>query len=1202
MDGDGLSGLQVDIEAGTGAEQTNIIHFNDAHQLTFKYPWDTVPDTTSYYRICPAIKPRFLADIAAQLFPSLPADHAEQAAEGLICALAYGRDASGEAPLSMRVHLFFRNLLGLWVCTNPQCGPNRPAAHALGRLHFTPTPMCQCGSRVLELLYCQSCGETFIGGFRRRSEDNNNEWFLSPDQPNLELAPEMASLDRDHLSYAVYWPAAPDQPGGTPPRPAQTNGRWKLDGVDRFWRHAQLHHQDGRIELGQGTGYLYHVPDMHGNNPPDVESAQRAFPSCCPRCDADWSGTPIGSPVRTQRTGFDKVAQVLADSLLRFIGSGHGAGADSRKLVLFSDSRQDAAKLAAGMSMAHFLDALRQAEHEAMLRQGAGLDAFRRQLAGQALTPEEQQAAQRFQLDHLPDASILMAASNPIMANQQIPNQPGTTYQQAAQAIIARAAQGPFRVAQIATDASARLLSQGTNPGGYSQEMLWTDPERRIGPWRDLYDWPPNGIPAAKNFAQGTPERTHLDRIIRGSREEVVRIIFASRRRDLESLLLAWATADRAALPAPRPLVQQAGDGAIRIFGEYRRINVFNPNGTATLPGYIERYLQAVAARHHEPNPNAFVREVRDNLRDSGTLNHQTHILNITGLCLIRAGDEYYECPNCRRRYLHPAGGICIDADCLRMLNGPFPVQAMHADPDYYGYLATQAGALFRLHCAELTGQTNPRIARQRQRAFQDICVNPEVQLVDAVDLLSVTTTMEAGVDIGLLLAVMMANMPPERFNYQQRVGRAGRRGGVSYCVTLCRGRSHDDYYFQRPARMTEFGFLQPIIVDEAGVIIVGHTRYKAALKLGLTEVWVHVATDLTPEQIKAYRIADNQTATLSDWNYDLLPIELADLRGMDYDLGLLGFDQDDLAQLLDPGVRDGLCDPDDTPAPPDEPTTRPGDLWLLGDHRLLCGDSGKPQDVDRLLDGAAIHLVNTDPPYNVRVEPRSNNAIAAGLSSFAGTTHHRPLDLERHPEKATPTTKKLRPKDRPLENDFVSDEEFERLLHAWFANLARVLLPGRSFYVHGGYSNIGSFPPALKAAGLYFSQAIIWDKQHPVLTRKDFMGAHEWCFYGWREGAAHHFFGPANATDLWVVKKVSPQHMVHLTEKPVELAVRALQYSSRPGENVLDLFAGSGSTLIAAEQTGRKAFLMELDPLYCDVIVQRFEKFTGRKGQRLIT
>ncbi|HEV7223047.1 MAG TPA: DNA methyltransferase [Pirellulales bacterium] len=249
---------------------------------------------------------------------------------------------------------------------------------------------------------------------------------------------------------------------------------------------------------------------------------------------------------------------------------------------------------------------------------------------------------------------------------------------------------------------------------------------------------------------------------------------------------------------------------------------------------------------------------------------------------------------------------------------------------------------------------------------------------------------------------------------------------------------------------------------------------------------------------------------------------------------------------------------------------------------------------MDRLLDGAAIHLVNTDPPYNVKVEPRSNNAIAAGLSSFQGTKHHQALDLARHPGKSKPTQKKLRAKDRPLANDFVTDEAFDKLLAAWFGNMARVLLPGRGFFVWGGYANLGNYPPVLKACGLYFSQGIVWDKQHPVLTRKDFMGCFEIAFYGWKEGAAHQFFGPNNALDLWHVKKVNPQSMEHLTQKPAELAARAMQYSSRTGENVLDLFGGSGSTLIGAQQTGRKAFLMELDRLYCDVIVDRFQRFTG--------
>ncbi|MCZ2098810.1 MAG: ParB N-terminal domain-containing protein [Anaerolineae bacterium] len=417
------------------------------------------------------------------------------------------------------------------------------------------------------------------------------------------------------------------------------------------------------------------------------------------------------------------------------------------------------------------------------------------------------------------------------------------------------------------------------------------------------------------------------------------------------------------------------------------------------------------------------------------------------------------------------------------------------------------------------------------------------------------------------------------------------------------------------------FGFRQPIVVDADGVIVCGHTRWKAAQKLGLAQVPVHVARDLTPEQIRAYRIADNKTAELAEWNLDLLPIELAELRGTGIDWSLLGFDQDELAKLLDPGVKHGLTDPDDVPAPPDEAVTRHGDLIILGNHRLLCGDAGSVDDVDVLLAVdpektlalpagsdvrprlSPVHLVNTDPPYNVRVEPRSNNAIAAGLSSFSSPdalSHHQGFDLARDPEKAKRTTQKLRPKDRPLTNDFVSDEQFERLLHAWFGNIARVLLPGRAFYIWGGYANCGNYPPVLNACELYFSQAIIWVKEHPVLTRKDFMGNHEWCFYGWREGAAHVFLGPNNAVDVWPIKKVNPQSMIHLTEKPVELAVRAMQYSSRAGENVLDLFGGSGSTLIAAEQTGRRAFLMELDPLYADVIVQRWEKFTGRKAERI--
>jgi DNA modification methylase len=411
--------------------------------------------------------------------------------------------------------------------------------------------------------------------------------------------------------------------------------------------------------------------------------------------------------------------------------------------------------------------------------------------------------------------------------------------------------------------------------------------------------------------------------------------------------------------------------------------------------------------------------------------------------------------------------------------------------------------------------------------------------------------------------------------------------------------RANDDAVAAVAASIREFGFRQPIVVDETGTIVVGHTRYKAALELGLKKVPVHVATDLTPAQIKAYRLADNKTGEIADWDHDRLVAELLELEKMAFDLDLLGFSPDELQELGGVEMAPGLTDPDSIPEPPDAAVTQPGDLWILGQHRLCCGDAAKRDDVDRLLDGATVHLAHTDPPYNVKVKPRTNNAIAAGHSSFEGTKPHRAMEFARHPKKPKPTAKKLRPRDRPLMNDFMSETEFDRLLRVWFGNLARALLPGRCFTIWGGYDNLSSYPSALRECGLYFSQAIVWDKVWPVLSRKVFMGVFELAFFGWREGAAHQFFGPANATDLWRVQKVTPASMVHLSEKPVELAVRAIQYCSRPRENILDLFGGSGSTLIAAEQTGRRAFVMEIDPLYCDVIVRRFEQFTGQKAER---
>jgi hypothetical protein len=319
-------------------------------------------------------------------------------------------------------------------------------------------------------------------------------------------------------------------------------------------------------------------------------------------------------------------------------------------------------------------------------------------------------------------------------------------------------------------------------------------------------------------------------------------------------------------------------------------------------------------------------------------------------------------------------------------------------------------------------------------------------------------------------------------------------------------------------ASLKRFGWQQPVVAKRTGEVIAGNTRLKAAISLGMDQVPV-VYFDGPDIEAVAYSVADNRTAEFAEWDDKALAELLEELRAEDA-LDGTGYSSEDIDTLLDEIQADLEGDveitEDDVPEPPDEATTRPGDLWVLGDHRLLCGDSSSASDVDRLLAGAPIHLVNTDPPYNVKVEPRSNNAIAAGLSSFKGVSHHQKLDVKRHPEKAKATSRKLRPKDRPLANDFVSDEEFEKMLLAWFGNLSRALLPGRGFYVWGGYSNLANYPRPLAQSGLYFSQAIIWVKEHPVLTRKDFLGNFELAYYGWKEGAAHVFLGPNNVVDVW--------------------------------------------------------------------------------------
>jgi len=363
-------------------------------------------------------------------------------------------------------------------------------------------------------------------------------------------------------------------------------------------------------------------------------------------------------------------------------------------------------------------------------------------------------------------------------------------------------------------------------------------------------------------------------------------------------------------------------------------------------------------------------------------------------------------------------------------------------------------------------------------------------------------------------------------------------------------------------ASLREFGFRQPVVVDADGVIVAGHTRYKAARKLGLTKVPVHVATDLTPDQIRAYRIADNKSGELATWDFEILPIELAALQDSGFDMSVLAFDDTELAKLLDSDLQQGLTDPDDVPEPPEEPICRPGDLWSLDQHRLLCGDATDGGNMARLMGDLQADLLLTDPPYNVSYVGKTRDALT-------------------------------------IENDAMEDAQFRSFLVSAFENADAAMRPGAVFYVWHADSEGYNFRGACRDVGWQVRQCLIWAKSVMVMGRQDYQWKHEPCLYGWKSGAAHQWLSDRRQTTLLPFDKPA-RNAEHPTMKPVEMFRYLMLNSSKPGQIVLDPFAGSGTTLIAAEQTGRQACLMELDPQYADVIVHRWEQFTGRSAQRI--
>ena len=372
--------------------------------------------------------------------------------------------------------------------------------------------------------------------------------------------------------------------------------------------------------------------------------------------------------------------------------------------------------------------------------------------------------------------------------------------------------------------------------------------------------------------------------------------------------------------------------------------------------------------------------------------------------------------------------------------------------------------------------------------------------------------------------------------------------------------RTHsDEQIAQIAASIKEWGWTTPILVDETGGVIAGHGRLAAATRLHMLKVPVVVASGWSEAQKRAYVIADNKLALNAGWDNELLALELGELGDAGFDLELTGFTDEEIKALMPVEVTEGLTDPDAAPTVQENPVTVPGDVWIMGKHRLMCGDSTSTDHLAQLTQGNLVDMWLTDPPYNVAYEGGTKDKLK-------------------------------------IKNDEMGDEQFRQFLRDAYTAADTVMKPGAVFYIWHADSEGYNFRGAARDAGWTVRQCLIWKKSSLVMGRQDYHWKHEPCLYGWKEGAGHLWAADRKQTTILEFDKPS-RNGEHPTMKPVALFEYQMLNNTKGGDMVLDSFGGSGTTLIAAEKNGRTALLMELDPRYCDVIVKRWQEFTGKKA-----